>query len=59
MTQPQLISINVGKVQTYENDWTTAFFKTPVDGAVKVSELCVEGDEQHHKNIMVDTFVRY
>ena len=49
MPEAQLISINVGKVQTYDNDWTTAFYKYPVDSAVKVSQLCVEGDEQHHK----------
>ena len=49
MAEIQLVSINVGKVQTYDNDWTTAFFKYPVEGKVWVSELCVEGDEQHHK----------
>ena len=56
MIEPQLVSINVGKIQTYDNDWTTAFFKYPVEGKIWVSELCVEGDEQHHKKYHGGTF---
>lgn len=53
---PSITSINVGTVQIYTDDWTTAFFKNPVDGRVWVSELCVDGDEQHHKKYHGGTF---
>ncbi len=49
MKSIELRSINIGKVQTYDDNWTTAFFKHPVDTKVWVSELCVDRDEQHHK----------
>ncbi len=48
----KLLSIQVGKVQTHEyngKDWTTGYFKKSVSGAVWVSKLNVEGDDQHHK----------
>ena len=52
---PTILSIHTGKSQTYDHPgpadgknrtWTTAFFKTPVAGNVKVGELGLEGDEQ-------------
>lgn len=48
----QLLSIQVGKVQTHEYNgeaWTTAYFKQPVAGSVRVEPLNVAGDEQQHK----------
>jgi len=56
MTDSNLVSINLGKVQTYDDNWTTAFFKHPVEGQVWVSKLCVDGDEQHHKKYHGGTF---
>lgn len=48
MTEYQLLSVNVGKVQNHDG-WKTAFYKAPVTGKVWVSELYVEGDEQQFK----------
>lgn len=48
----ELLSIHVGKVQTHDyngEEWTTAYMKKPVEGAVHVGKLNVEGDDQHHK----------
>ena len=52
---PTILSIQTGKSQAYDHPgfadgknrtWTTAFFKTPVEGNVKVGELGLDGDEQ-------------
>jgi MOSC domain-containing protein YiiM len=52
---PTIVSIQTGKAAAYLHpnqadgngrEWTTAFFKTPVDGSVRVALLGVEGDEQ-------------
>jgi MOSC domain-containing protein YiiM len=48
----KLLSIQVGKIQTHDYQgeaWTTAYKKKPVDGAVFVNRLHVEGDEQYNK----------
>lgn len=44
-----LVSIQVGKVQSREDGWTTAYYKSPVDGQVWVGQLNIEGDEQQYK----------
>lgn len=54
MSQPMLLSIQVGQPQTYTaavgdgapDEWTTAFVKTPVDGPVLVHETQLSGDAQ-------------
>jgi len=52
---PTIVSIQIGQPRTYAYDgsadgknrmWTTAFFKTPVAGSVRVGALGIEGDEQ-------------
>jgi len=52
---PQIVSIQVGRTQTsaYEGaadgksrSWTTAFFKSPVNGSVRASDMGLAGDEQ-------------
>ena len=46
-----LLGIQVGKVQTHDyngKNWVTGYMKKPVSGDVFVSEMNVEGDEQHH-----------
>lgn len=55
MNVAKLVSIQVGKPKQLgagESEWTTAFFKQPVDGSVFVSETGLEGDGQadtkHH-----------
>lgn len=49
----QILSIQVGKVQTHTlpdgEQWTTAYHKAPVDGAIHLGLLGLTGDEQHHK----------
>lgn len=50
---PHLSSIQIGQPQRYEpvegelsnKGWTTAFFKTPVEGSVAVARLGLEGDQ--------------
>jgi MOSC domain-containing protein YiiM len=52
MTTPKLISIQIGKTQTYTDDqgtWETAFFKVPVSGPVFVEATGLEGDSQTNK----------
>lgn len=47
----QLISVQVGKVQKLEHnqqDWVTGYMKKPVEGAVHVGTIHIDGDEQHH-----------
>lgn len=55
MKPPRLISIQVGAVQTYgtpgaadpmDQPWTTAIFKFPVEGPVRLGEFKLEGDGQ-------------
>lgn len=48
MSNYELVSVNVGAVQDYDG-WQTAFYKSPVEGAVWVSKLSVAGDEQKNK----------
>jgi MOSC domain-containing protein YiiM len=61
MSVPTILSLQVGQVQTLEDDrpadgrprlWTTAFFKQPVAGSVFVGPLGLAGDAQadrkHH-----------
>jgi len=55
MSEYQLVSINVGKVQDHDG-WKTAFYKSPVKERVWVSDLCVDGDKQHHKKYHGGTF---
>jgi MOSC domain-containing protein YiiM len=52
---PTIVSIQTGKAAAYRHpnqadgngrEWTTAFFKTLVDGPVRVASLGVAGDEQ-------------
>src|SRR4051812_76162 len=52
---PVVVSIQVGRPQTRGNDdapepmdhrWTTAFFKEPVSGPVRVGSTNLAGDEQ-------------
>jgi MOSC domain-containing protein YiiM len=52
---PAIVSIQIGKATRYEYEspadgksraWTTAFFKTPVAGAVPVAALGLAGDQQ-------------
>jgi MOSC domain-containing protein YiiM len=52
---PTIVSIQVGRPAAYAHagaadgknrTWTTAFFKTPVAGNVRVGQLGIEGDEQ-------------
>lgn len=48
----ELLSIHAGKVQTHDyngEEWTTAYKKQAVKGAVHVGKLNIEGDDQHHK----------
>jgi MOSC domain-containing protein YiiM len=54
-SMPTIVSIQVGRPQTFDYErpadgrssrWTTAFFKSPVRGAVQVAELGLTGDEQ-------------
>jgi MOSC domain-containing protein YiiM len=56
---PTIVSIQVGQPRTYEHasaadgknrTWTTAFFKSPIAGRVRVGELGLEGDEQADRN---------
>ncbi len=51
----QLLSIQVGKVQTHTlpngEQWTTAYHKTPVLGAVRLDVFGLEGDAQHHTSV--------
>lgn len=50
----QLLSIQVGKVQTHEHNgqpWTTGYMKKAVEGPVMLSKLNLAGDEQHHTNV--------
>lgn len=55
MRAPQLLSIQVGAVQSYgtsgapnpmDQPWTTAIFKYPTDGPIPLSEIGLEGDAQ-------------
>lgn len=56
---PRLASIQIGTPQRYEpvdgeaskKEWTTAFFKTPVEGPVAVGRLGLEGDEVAEKRV--------
>jgi MOSC domain-containing protein YiiM len=52
---PTIVSIQVGQATRYEYDaavdgknrvWTTAFFKSPVEGSVQVGSLGLAGDQQ-------------
>lgn len=52
---PHILSIQVGRSQTYgdpaarspdEKPWTTAFWKEPVAGSVRVTQTNLDGDEQ-------------
>jgi len=48
----KLLSIQVGKIQTHDyqgEEWKSAFKKKPVEGAVFVNRLNVEGDNQYDK----------
>ena len=53
MADSKLISIQVGAIKTHilddGSEWKTAYEKTPISGAVKVTKLNVEGDDQKHK----------
>lgn len=52
---PAIVSIQTGRATTYDHagaadgknrSWTTAFFKSLVEGSVRVGELGIAGDEQ-------------
>jgi MOSC domain-containing protein YiiM len=52
---PIIVSIQVGQTTSYVHDsaadgkprsWTTAFFKSPVSGSVRVGEMGIAGDQQ-------------
>jgi MOSC domain-containing protein YiiM len=52
---PLIVSIQIGQATKYEyeapadgkrREWTTAFFKAPVDGSVHVGAMGLEGDQQ-------------
>jgi len=52
---PTIVSIQAGRPQAFDYErpadgksrqWTTAFYKTPITGSVRVGELGVAGDEQ-------------
>ena len=48
----KLLSIHVGKIQTVDyagEEWTSAYRKLAVSGAIYVDKLHVEGVEQQHK----------
>lgn len=54
-TTPAIVSVQIGQATCYEDAapadgksraWTTAFFKTPVAGTVRVTNLGLAGDEQ-------------
>lgn len=50
----KLLSIQVGKIETHDYNgeaWTTAYYKAPVSGSVRVNTLSVAGDEQHNKQV--------
>jgi MOSC domain-containing protein YiiM len=49
MDAPKLLSIQVGTPQRYEGQagekpWTTAFYKTPLSGAVRLGRMGLDGD---------------
>ncbi len=48
-----IISVQVGKVKTHilddGSEWTTAYFKHPVDKPLFLGETALDGDEQKHK----------
>jgi MOSC domain-containing protein YiiM len=48
-----IVSVQIGKVQTHilddGSEWTTAYFKHPVDTPLFLHETALEGDEQKHK----------
>ncbi len=46
-----ILSIQVGKPETVAADWTTAIFKHPVSGPVKLSKLNLAGDRQADLNV--------
>jgi MOSC domain-containing protein YiiM len=52
---PTIVSIQVGQATSYVHEsaadgkprsWTTAFFKSPVAGSVRISEMGIAGDQQ-------------
>jgi MOSC domain-containing protein YiiM len=49
----RLVSICVGRPQTLDkvDPWTTAFFKTPVEGPVRLWSTNLEGDEQADRRV--------
>lgn len=55
MAEMTLASIQVGKVQTHllsnGTEWTSAYVKMPVSGAVVVGNLTIEGDDQRNKRV--------
>lgn len=55
MSDIKLASIQVGKIQTHllpdGAEWTSAYVKTPVSGAVFVGTLTIEGDDQRNKRV--------
>lgn len=55
MTDPRLVSLRVGRVRTHgqpgdpdpmDGEWTTAYVKDAVTGAVRLSRTQLDGDEQ-------------
>jgi MOSC domain-containing protein YiiM len=54
MSQPSVVSVNVGAVRTVEHNGeqiTTAIFKTPVTGRVAVRGVNVAGDDQGDREV--------
>jgi MOSC domain-containing protein YiiM len=49
----RLVSICIGRPQTLDkvDPWTTAFFKTPVEGPVRLRSTNLEGDEQADRRV--------
>lgn len=52
---PILQSIQVGAIQSYPQadgePWKTAYYKSPVAGAVHLGTLTLDGDDQQHKKV--------